>query len=80
MAGKRSKPPAKKQVNLAVRIHFCLPPALSDTFQDYAPGPSDARWNPAKDPATVFVSDLRCAKTHRLTALSGMRTEEATLP
>ncbi|KAL1688235.1 hypothetical protein GGG16DRAFT_127321 [Schizophyllum commune] len=38
----------------AVRVHFCLPPALPDTFQDYAPGPSDARWNPAKDPATVF--------------------------
>ncbi|KAL1663618.1 hypothetical protein GGF50DRAFT_89200, partial [Schizophyllum commune] len=38
MSGKRSKPQAKRQVNLA----------------DYAPGPSDARWNPAKDPATVF--------------------------
>ncbi|KAL1749350.1 hypothetical protein FB107DRAFT_280976 [Schizophyllum commune] len=41
MSGKRSKPQAKRQVNLA----------------DYAPGPSDARWNPAKDPATVFRNE-----------------------
>ncbi|KAI5836614.1 uncharacterized protein SCHCODRAFT_02595070 [Schizophyllum commune H4-8] len=29
--------------------------AFSDTSKDYAPGPSDTRWNPAKDPATVFL-------------------------
>ncbi|KAI5890885.1 uncharacterized protein SCHCODRAFT_02579920 [Schizophyllum commune H4-8] len=57
MSGKRSKPQAKKQVNLAVRVHFCLLPAFSDTSKDYAPGPSDSRWNPAKDPATVFRNE-----------------------